>query len=336
MAFQTALNDEVIYWVRQQGFMLLLCAAVLMAFVWPQPGHANAVGYADLAADLSVALIFFVQGLSLATKKMLAGSRPVRLHVFVLGWNFILFPALASLLNAPMSFLLGQELCMGFWMLAILPTTIASATALTAASGGAVPQAIFVSILSNLLAVLLVPLLAVAYLSHASGADVSLFPVLIKLCWLVLLPLALGQCLRRSCRAWSIAVSQRARWLPQVAILYIVYLSFAQTVSSGVLTTLSIGRLLTVLCGVLLLLLLVSGAVWRSSGLINLGPGERVAAFYAASQKSIATGLPLLTAVFAAASLPWDTGLILVPLIVYHPLQLLLGGILVPRFNERA
>jgi sodium/bile acid cotransporter 7 len=325
----------VIDWVRKQGFVLLLFVAVLLAFVWPQPDNPEGSSYAEILADFAVALVFFLQGLSLATRQMLAGSRPLRLHVFVLGWNFILFPALAALLNAPFSYLLGQDLCMGFWMLAILPTTIASATALTAASGGAVPQAIFASIFSNLLAILLVPLLAVAYLSTASGVELSLMPVFVKLCWIVALPLLFGQCLRRCFRKSSIAISQQTRWLPQAAILYIVYLSFAQTVSAGLLTTLSLWRLFGVLAAVSLLLLMVSWAVWRSSKWIGLNGDERISVFFAASQKSIATGLPLLTTIFAAASLSVETGLYLVPLLLYHPLQLLLGGVLAPRFVAR-
>jgi len=289
----------------------------------------------EVSANIAVALIFFLQGLSLATRQMLAGSWPLRLHVFVLAWNFILFPALAALLSASFSHLLGRELCMGLWMLAILPTTIASATALTAVAGGAVPQAIFASIFSNLLAVLLVPMLSIAYLSNASGAEVSLLPVLSKLCWIILLPLFLGQCLRLSFPNVSVAISQRTRWLPQLAILYIVYLSFAEPVSDGLLATLSIGQLLGALSAVILLLLLAGWAVWRSSKWIDLSEDQRITAFFTASQKSIATGLPMLTAIFAATSLPADAGLVLVPLLIYHPLQLFLGGFLVPRFAAR-
>jgi len=319
--------------LRQQGFVLLLCAAVLLAFLWPVPASVGGAKYAGLLADFAVALIFFLQGLSLATKQMLGGSCPLRLHLFVLGWNFILFPLLAALLSVPLSFLVGRELSMGLWMLAILPTTIASATALTVASGGAVPQAIFASIFSNILAILIVPLLAVAYLSSASGAEVELVPVFAKLCWIVLLPLVLGQCLRRGFRRLSIAISQRTRWLPQTAILYIVYLSFAQAAASGVLSALPAERLIYALCAVTLLLIMASWAVWRSSKWLNLGKAERIAAFFAASQKSLATGLPLLTTIFAAASLSLETGWLLAPLLLYHPLQLLLGGILAPRLE---
>lgn len=322
----------VIFWMRKQGFILCLFAVVLLAFVWPGLGNSRSAGQ---SVNFAVVLVFFLQGLSLATRQMLAGCRPLRFHVFVLGWNFILFPALAALLIAPISFLLGQELSMGLWMLAILPTTIASATALTVASGGAVPQAIFISIVSNLLAIVLVPLLALAYLSSESGVALSLMPVFTKLCWIVLLPLIFGQCLRRYLREFSIRITERTRWLPQAAILYIVYLSFAQTVVSGFFESLSLSQFVLALFVVVILLLIASWGVWRSSSWIELQKDERISAFFTASQKSIATGLPLLTTIFASASVSLDTGLVLVPLLFYHPLQLLLGGILMHRFTRQ-
>ena len=321
----------VIVWLRKQGFVFFLFSAVLLAFLWPEPASGQEGASVEWTADLAVVLIFLLQGLSLPTRQMLAGSQPVRLHLFVLGWNFMLFPALAALVNAPFSLWIGAELGVGLWMSAILPTTIASATALTAATGGAVPQAIFASIFSNLCGIGIVPLLAIAYLSNASGAELSLAPVFVKLCWIVVLPLASGQCLRRLFRRASITVGERTRWLPQAAIIYIVYLSFAQTVASGVLETVPVLRLLGALLAVTALLLMASWGVWRSSGWMRLDHAQRTSAFFTASQKSIATGLPLLTTVFGAASLPLETGLVLVPLLLYHPLQLLLGGLLLPR-----
>jgi sodium/bile acid cotransporter 7 len=324
----------VTYWLRKQGFILCLLAAVLLAFYWPELGRFEKAGVAKITANLAVALVFFLQGLSLATRQMLAGCRPLRLHLFVLGWNFVLFPAIAWLLSAAVSSFLGPELSMGLWMLAILPTTIASATALTVASRGAVPQAIFASIFSNLLAIFLVPLLALAYLSGTSGVEVSLVPVFTKLCLIVLWPLMFGQFLRRYFRTLSIAVSRRLHWLPQAAILYIVYLSFSQTAASGFFGALSFEQLVAASITVVFLLLLVSYWVWQSSRWMGLKKGERVTAFFCGSQKSIATGLPLLTTTLAVASI--DAGLVLVPLLLYHSLQLLLGGFLVPHFaSER-
>ena len=84
----------------------------------------------------------------------------------------------------------------------------------------------------------------------------------------------------------------------------------------------------------LLLLLLVSASVWASSALLRVERGQRIAAFFCASQKSVATGLPLATSVLAATQGAVDTALLLLPLLCYHPLQLLLAGYLCRRLND--
>ncbi|MGB0745076.1 MAG: bile acid:sodium symporter [Opitutales bacterium] len=325
-----AFTYTVVSWARQQIFAISVLTAVALALVWP---HAAESKYAGLAAELAVALIFFLQGLSLAMSKMLSGARPLRLHIFVLGWNFVLLPALAALLIAPFSLLLGSELRVGIWMLAILPTTIASATALAAASGGAVPQAIFASIFSNLLAVVLVPMLALAYFSTAAGVEMQFMLVWSKLFWIVVLPLLLGRGFRRAFRGGSVNLSRRVKWLPRAAIILIVYLSFSESVKAGFIDALPLAQFIYVLAAIVLLLFFASVAVWFSSGWLGIRRDERVSAFFTASQKSIATGLPLLTTTFAAMSVPLDRGLILVPLLIYHSLQLLVGAILVPKLG---
>lgn len=316
--------------LRRQGFVWLLGLAVALACIWPEPVRGEQAHRAAALADAAVAVIFLLQGLSLPLRQIVAGARPLRLHAFVLGWNFLFFPALVALLIVPAQFLIGSELSGGLWMLAILPTTIASATALTVAAHGSPAPAIFASVVSNLLGVFLVPLLAVAYLSGAGGLELPLLPVFEQFARMVLLPLAAGQLLRQAFRAAAQAIGARTRRVPQAAIVYIVYLSFAQTQDAGVWESLAWWQLGGIGLLVVLLLLMVSWLVWQTSGWMRFTCGQRIAAFFTASQKSIATGLPLLSAILAAASWPVGSGLLVLPLLIYHPLQLLLGGLLLP------
>jgi len=131
-------------WLKKKSFLLGLVGVVLLAFLWPDPASDES-GFlqTELTTKLGVALIFFFQGLSLATRQMLSGCRPLKLHAFSLSWNFILYPAVVSLLLLPLSPVLNAELALGLWMLSILPTTIASATTFTSIAGGAVSPAIF-------------------------------------------------------------------------------------------------------------------------------------------------------------------------------------------------
>ncbi|MGB1127593.1 MAG: bile acid:sodium symporter [Opitutales bacterium] len=318
-------------WVRQQGFIFGLIAAVLLALLGPVPAGEYGVLRPEFTTKLGVACIFFLQGLGLATRQMLAGCRPLRLHVFCIAWNFLLFPALTGALLLPLSLFVPSELRLGLWMLSILPTTVASAAALTASAGGAVPQAIFASIVSNVLAVFLVPVLAAAYLATGPGVEVPLLPVFTKLCLIVLLPLLFGQLVRRLLNELARKISAKTRWLNQLIILYLVYLAFAGSVQSGLLSQLKLVSLLIVCSVVVVLLLLSSYLVWRSAEWLRFDFPERTAAFFCASQKSLATGLPLLASILVVTPLAFDPAVWMIPLLLFHPLQLLLGALMTSR-----
>ncbi|KZX95152.1 hypothetical protein A3747_06590 [Sulfitobacter sp. HI0076] len=58
--------------------------------------------------------------------------------------------------------------------------------------------------------------------------------------------------------------------------------------------------------------------------LFGLDAGDRAALFYCGSTKSLASGLPIATALFAAEAV----GAIVLPLMIYHMLQLLVCAFL--------
>jgi len=316
--------------------VLGLLVAVCLAFVWSGPAAEGGFLHASLTTKLGVALIFLIHGMGLATKQMLGGWRPAKLHIFCLGWNFVLFPVFAGLLLWPFSTVLLPEIRMGVWMLSILPTTIASAAALTATSGGAVPQAIFSSLFSNLLAVFLVPVLALLYVAASSGMELPLLSVMGKLSLMVLLPLFAGQLVRLYFHEAAVIWSRRISWLKQLIIIYIVYVAFAGSAQTGLLGQLGLAEILETLLVTVLLLLFSSWLVWRSSGWLRLDHCRRIAAFFCASQKSLATGLPLLTSIFTVTSFSQGSAMVLIPLMLFHPMQLLLGAYLAGRFQDGA
>ena len=98
----------------------------------------------------------------------------------------------------PLGLILPENLRLGFWLLAILPTTVSSAVTFSSVSGGHTSNAIFSTVFSNLLAVLFVPSVAVAYLAVEAEADIPLAPLFLKLFFLIVLPLLLGQLIRKA------------------------------------------------------------------------------------------------------------------------------------------
>lgn len=314
-------------------FSLLLFAVVGLAGVCPGPVSDGGFLSSDWITRIGIALIFFVQGLSLSTHSLTSGYRPLRLHGFVLFWNFLGMPVVTCALVYPFARLLPMELLLGLGALALMPTTIASANAYTAVSGGTVANAIFATVLSNLLAVFVVPVVAIAYFKWDRAIDVSLVRVLLNLVYILLVPLILGQVVQKLVRLNPGRIAKIARRINSGIILFIVYLAFARSMHSGVFEELSPGLLVIVVFGVALLLLVTSALVWISASWLQLDRSQKIAAFYCASQKSLAAGLPLVSSVLLAIPEMETAAMVFIPLFCFHPLQMLLAGIVSVRLK---
>jgi len=63
---------------------------------------------------------------------------------------------------------------------------------------------------------------------------------------------------------------------------------------------------------------------------MNVSPGEAVAAAFCSSHKTLAFGLPLIQTIFEGNP---NLAAYCAPLMLIHPLQLVLGSLLVPYFK---
>lgn len=319
--------------LKQNAFTLWLLVVVGLALFFPQPAASGGFLIPELTTQLGVWLIFFLQGLSLPTDELTRGYKPKRLHAFVLSWNFLWFPVVTGVVLVLLGWLLSSDLRLGFWLLAIMPTTVASAIAFTALAGGKTANAIFSTVYSNVLAIWVVPAICVAYLAANLSVEVGLLPLFAKLATLILVPLVFGQMIHRIEPVKSAAIASRTKWVSQAIILFIVHAAFADSVQSGFAEELSVPMLIAVIGLTGLLLLFVCALVWWSSALLKFEPEQRIAGFFCASQKSLATGLPLATSIIAATNGAVDAALLLIPMLCYHPLQLVLAGVLSGRFS---
>lgn len=322
--------------LKQHSFTIWLLIVVVLALLFPEPGSNGGFLQPEWSTQLGIWLIFLLQGLSLPLQELTRGFSPKRLHVYVLSWNFLFFPCVVSIFLLPLDSFVSEHLQTGFYFLAILPTTVASAITFTAISGGNRANALFSTVFSNLLAVMIVPTLTVAYLSAGTEVTVSVLPIFIKLIGLIVFPLFLGQWFSLRCLTDSSKYVNIAKSLSQCIILFIIYAAFAQSVKSGYMQDLSLGEIIGVLVLTLSILCGVSALVWWGSQLLDLTHSERVAVFFCASQKSLATGLPLATMILIAMPADIDSAGILIPLMCYHPAQLLLAGFISSRWSYKS
>lgn len=327
--------------LSRHNFSLGLFAVALLAFALPDLGRKGGLLRADLTANVAIFLIFLMQGLSLSSKALAGGIVSWPVHLFTQAWVFLFsaFIAFGIAWSGEALWAGPADLWKGLLFVGILPTTISSAASFTSAARGDTAAAIFNTVLSNFAGVFLTPLWVLLLFSVADARLPPVSSIFGKLFLIIILPLLLGQLLRpvwwkRS--ALKPRLQGHFRTLSNTCILFIVFAAFCDSVHAKSWAGIPVSSLLVCALAVILFILITSISVWASSSWFRFSPAQRVAVFYCGSQKTLAAGVPMATAIFAqSADLPaFNIGLFLLPLLLLHPLQLILAGILVPYFES--
>ncbi len=307
-------------------FVLSLPLAVALAWVLPEAGASGGWLKSEVTTKAGVAVIFFFQGLTLPLAQMRAGAMQWKLHVVVQSFTFLLFPLLGIALDAAFGARLTPDLRLGFLYLCVLPSTVSTSVVLTTMARGNTAGAIFNAVLSNLLGVFITPLW-VAWLMKSSGQSQPLGPVVVEIVLLLLVPLMIGQAARAAgaVRSWADARKKLLGNLSSGIILFIVFAAFANSVKAQIWSQYGFGITLVALGGVVVIYALATGGVELMARLMGLGRADKIAASFCAPQKTLASGVPMAKVIFGAAP---GLGLILLPIMFYHPLQLIVCGAL--------
>ncbi|HTE06434.1 MAG TPA: bile acid:sodium symporter family protein [Planctomycetota bacterium] len=312
-------------------FLVGLAAVAGLAWLVPGPGAHGGALHPELLNKLGVALIFFLHGLLLSFAALKAGSLRWPLHLVVQACTFLLFPLLGLAGLALAGDALPDDLRLGFFFLCALPSTVSSSVAFTATARGNVPAAVFNATLSSLLGVFLTPLWMGLALRGGS-APLPVGRVMLDLLQWLLLPLLLGQLARPLLGAWAARHSARLGTVDKLAILLLVYTSFCDSVVQGTWSAHGPATLLLALGGAAALFVTVLLLVNAACRLLGFAQPDRVAVVFCGSKKTLASGVPMAQLMFAGNG---ALSVILLPLMIYHPLQLLLCGALAARWSRR-
>ena len=308
-------------------FILMLLGTVVLASLLPARGEmATIVGY---AADIGIVLLFFLHGAKLSRDAILSGLRNWKLHLAVLAVTFVAFPLFGLGLSA-LPFVNGP-LAAGLLFLTLLPSTVQSSIAFTAIARGNVAAAVCSASFSNLLGIVVTPAL-VALLMETSGSGGISIDSIEAIVLQLLVPFVAGHLLRPWIGAW---VTRRKAMLTVVdrgSILLVVYSAFGAAVVEGLWTKLSIGDLILIglLCAALLAFVLaLTFAVAR---LMKLPREDAIVLQFCGSKKSLASGVPMAGVLFP----PAQVGVTLLPLMLFHQLQLIACAVIARRYAESA
>jgi len=222
----------------------------------------------------------------------------------------------------------GGALVYGLLALAVLPTTISTCVVFTQGSGGDTVSALFNSAFANMLGIIISPFLLSLFLKGTSAtlSAGQMRSVFAGLFWKMVVPVLAGQGVRALLGPISKKVKSRLSIASSSLILCMVLITFSGVASDEeFLSMLGSSMILPFLFLALSHLILVALA-YGGATLLRFPIEERITVLFVAPQKTMALGVPLLSVYFA--NNPALLGFALLPLLFYHPWQLIVAGVL--------
>ncbi|MEU7184015.1 MULTISPECIES: bile acid:sodium symporter family protein [Streptomyces] len=314
-------------WLPVDGYILALVGTVGLAALLPARGPAATV--ADGASTGAVALLFFLYGARLSTREAMDGLRHWRLHLTVLACTFVAFPLLGLAARGLVPYVLPPALYTGLLFLCLVPSTVQSSIAFTSIARGNVAAAICAGSFSSIVGIVITPLLA-ALVLDGDGSGFSSDSLVSIVCQL-LLPFLAGQLLRRWIGGFLIRNKKVLGYVDRGSILLVVYSAFSTGMVQGIWHQISPLRLLCLVGVEAVLLAAMLTCTSYGSKKLGFSRGDRIAITFAGSKKSLAAGLPMASVLFGA-----QAGLAVLPLMLFHQMQLMVCAVLSKRYAAQA
>ncbi|MET0241454.1 MAG: bile acid:sodium symporter family protein [Sphingobium sp.] len=311
---------------RIDPFLIVLIGVVAAASLLPVRGAG--VPIADGIADAAIMFLFFLHGAKLSRAAILAGIVSWRVHLLVMVATFVLFPLLGlGVFYSRLS--VDPALLTGILFLTLLPSTVQSSVAFTAIARGNVAAAVCSASISNMAGILLTPLLTSLLIGGSAAASAeSVRTIAVQL----LLPFAAGHL----CRPLIVKFLDKHKAIigkvDRGSILIVVYNAFSAAVVGGIWQRLSPLDLaiLMVICAILLAAVML--ATWFAALRAGLSVEDRIVVLFCGSKKSLVSGVPMASALFPAAV----AGPVILPLMLFHQLQLMVCAVIAQRYRDQA
>lgn len=305
----------------------LLLLAIVLAAVLPVTAEYRPT--AQAVSNGAIFLLFLLNGLRLPRAEVLRGIAHMRFLLPLALWSFVAMGLAGwGLAMAGAAMALPQQVALGLVFLGVLPSTVQSATAYSSLAGGNVAVSVVAAAVLNILGVFLsAPLFSALAGSAAAPFDLE---ALERVMLILLLPFVLGQLAQRRAGHLVREHKRLATWMDRLSIAIAVYVAVSGAVEQGLWQRVGALDWLVLLGLVGVFLAVGFGGAWLLGGGLGLRRDDRIAFLFAGGQKSIALGAPLASVLFP----PAVAGLLLLPVLTYHMLQLVLSAPLAARLSS--
>lgn len=313
------------------SFVLALIGMIMLAWLWPEGGTGEGPFSLGELTNYGVSVIFFFYGLRLNLTKLREGLSNWRMHLLVQFSTFVLFPLL--ILGAMQVF--GNTdnnlLWLGIFFLASLPSTVSSSVVMVSIAEGNIPAAIFNASISSIIGVFITPLWMGLVVS-ASAGEFELGDIIAKLVLQVLVPVVAGILLHGKLGTFAEVHRQKLRYFDQLVILLIVYSSFCESFARNMFSGFTAWDIVLLGAGMMGLFFLVYGLITLICHLLGFNREDRIAVVFCGSKKSLVHGTVMSKVLFGDANI---IGIVLLPLMLYHALQIAATSIIAQKLARQ-
>ncbi len=308
-------------------FVVLIILVIIFARMFPELGIERDWVHPSAVTKWGVMIIFFFYGLKLNRAKVVEGISNYRLHILIQVMTFVVFP----LIIWPFMPHKPDALWLGIFFVAALPSTVSTSVVMVSIARGNVPAAIFNSSISSLLGVVLTPALMGLYLRSDVGAE-PIEIVVGKLLLQVVLPITLGMVMNRWWGKWAEKHKVGLRWFDQIVILTIVWSAFCEGYHNKIFSAVGFDELIKLMAGMLALFVVSFGLIYLACRWLKFSREDKITATFCGSKKSLIHGSAMIKILITDLKL---IGVMLLPLMLFHVIQLVLVSILSSYLNHQ-
>jgi len=312
-------------------FLLGILISVALAYAFPQWAVSSSGEVLDQVATLGISLIFFLYGVKMNPSQMKVDLRNWKLHLTVQSITFLIFPLLILIIYFIIPIEDYFNLWLGFFFLAILPSTVSSSVVMVGLAKGNIPAAIFNASISGLIGIFISPLWLSIFIS-TEETSFNLSQIYNQLLLEILLPVILGLFLHRYLGSWANRNKFILSWFDKSIILLIIFKSFARSFEMDLFSSISFKHLIGVGVGVIILFVLINFFSKAISRFFKFSLEDQITTQFCGTKKSLVHG-SVFAKILLPASLP--LGIILLPIMLYHALQLFVISFLANTYARR-
>src|SRR5690554_3316405 len=161
--------------------------------------------------------------------------------------------------------------------------------------------------------------------------DFDFTDIYIKLMLQIIFPVVLGLLLQRFLGTWAQKHTNRLSFFDKSIILLIIYKSFAESFEQNIFSSVTIFDLLVICAGVSVLFFMAYFITGYVAKKLRFNREDQITAQFCGTKKSLVHGTVFSKILFGSMA---SIGIILLPLMLYHALQILILSIVATRMAD--